>query len=141
MLGGGEDAHVHTDLTDDHLRRTDIHPRDRAQQLDLCRERGQDRLQTRVEIGDLGLLGVQMVQHPLDLWHRGGLGLLEPALFAVLLLVREGHLSLAAATPPLILLGAWHLSLQHELLHGHPTRSAFVNKLLGYPPPTFIHAP
>ncbi|MDR5664971.1 fatty acid desaturase, partial [Burkholderia cenocepacia] len=30
----------------------------------------------------------------------------------------------------------WHLSLQHELLHGHPTRSAFVNKLLGYPPLT-----
>ncbi|MET5115750.1 fatty acid desaturase, partial [Burkholderia pseudomallei] len=25
-------------------------------------------------------------------------------------------------------------SLQHELLHGHPTRSARVNKLLGYPP-------
>ncbi|KVV59030.1 aminotransferase [Burkholderia cepacia] len=55
---------------------------------------------------------------------------------AVLLLVRDGHLSLAAATPPLILLGAWHMSLQHELLHGHPTRSAFVNKLLGYPPLT-----
>ena len=55
---------------------------------------------------------------------------------AVLLLVRGGTLSLAAATPPLILLGAWHLSLQHELLHGHPTRSALVNKLLGYPPLT-----
>ena len=38
---------------------------------------------------------------------------------AVLLLVRDGTLSLAAATLPLILLGAWHLSLQHELLHGH----------------------
>lgn len=55
---------------------------------------------------------------------------------AVLLLVRAGHLSLAAATPPLILLGAWHMSLQHELLHGHPTRCAFVNRLLGYPPLT-----
>jgi fatty acid desaturase len=55
---------------------------------------------------------------------------------AVLLLVRAGHLSLAMATPPLILLGVWHMSLQHELLHGHPTRSAFVNRLLGYPPLT-----
>ncbi|MGU7814783.1 fatty acid desaturase [Burkholderia sp. AW49-1] len=55
---------------------------------------------------------------------------------AVLLLVRAERLSLAAATPPLILLGAWHMSLQHELLHGHPTRSAFVNRLLGYPPLT-----
>ncbi|WGS45064.1 fatty acid desaturase [Burkholderia sp. JSH-S8] len=52
----------------------------------------------------------------------------------VLLLVRAGHLPLAAATPPLVLLCAWHLSLQHELLHGHPTRSARVNRLLGYPP-------
>ncbi|MDP9581179.1 UNVERIFIED_ORG: fatty acid desaturase [Burkholderia contaminans] len=55
---------------------------------------------------------------------------------AVLLLVRAERLPLAAATPPLILLGAWHMSLQHELLHGHPTRSAFVNRLLGYPPLT-----
>lgn len=55
---------------------------------------------------------------------------------AVLLAVRAHALSLAAATPPLILLGAWHLSLQHELLHGHPTRSIHVNKLLGYPPLT-----
>ncbi|KWC60169.1 aminotransferase [Burkholderia ubonensis] len=52
----------------------------------------------------------------------------------VLLQVRAGALPLAAATPPLILLCAWHLSLQHELLHGHPTRSARVNQLLGYPP-------
>ncbi|KWO74446.1 fatty acid desaturase [Burkholderia ubonensis] len=52
----------------------------------------------------------------------------------VLLQVRAGALPLAAVTPPLILLCAWHLSLQHELLHGHPTRSARVNQLLGYPP-------
>ncbi|AOK06844.1 fatty acid desaturase [Burkholderia sp. AU28942] len=55
---------------------------------------------------------------------------------AVLLLVRRAHLSLGAATPLLIVLGAWHMSLQHELLHGHPTRSAFVNRLLGFPPLT-----
>ncbi|RKP43865.1 fatty acid desaturase [Trinickia fusca] len=52
----------------------------------------------------------------------------------ILLLVRAAHLSLAAATPPLIVLCAWHMSLQHELLHGHPTRSTRLNKLLGYPP-------
>ncbi|AOJ05500.1 MULTISPECIES: fatty acid desaturase [Burkholderia] len=52
----------------------------------------------------------------------------------VLLCVRAGRLPLAAATPPLIALCAWHTSLQHELLHGHPTRSARLSKLLGYPP-------
>ncbi|QIO15941.1 fatty acid desaturase [Burkholderia thailandensis] len=52
----------------------------------------------------------------------------------VLLGVRAGQWPLAAATPPLIVLCAWHMSLQHELLHGHPTRSERVNKLLGYPP-------
>ncbi|RDK03518.1 fatty acid desaturase [Paraburkholderia lacunae] len=34
----------------------------------------------------------------------------------------------------LALLGAWYMSLQHELLHGHPTRSPFVNALLGFLP-------
>jgi fatty acid desaturase len=29
---------------------------------------------------------------------------------------------------------AWHSSLQHEVLHGHPTRSRAVNKAIGYPP-------
>jgi fatty acid desaturase len=53
---------------------------------------------------------------------------------ATVLLVHRHALSLGAATPLLALLCAWHLSLQHELLHGHPTRSAFLNKLLGYPP-------
>ena len=50
---------------------------------------------------------------------------------AVVLLVHAGHLSMLAATPLLIVLCAWHMSLQHELLHGHPTRSARINKLLG----------
>jgi fatty acid desaturase len=52
----------------------------------------------------------------------------------VLLLVRAHRVPLAAATPALIALCTWHLSLQHELIHGHPTRSARVNALLGYPP-------
>jgi fatty acid desaturase len=31
-------------------------------------------------------------------------------------------------------LAAWHMSLQHEIIHGHPTRSARFNRLLGFPP-------
>lgn len=53
---------------------------------------------------------------------------------AVVLLVHGGLLSMLAATPLLIVLCTWHMSLQHELLHGHPTRSATVNKLLGIVP-------
>ncbi len=42
---------------------------------------------------------------------------------------------------PLLVLGggwiiAWQMSLQHELLHGHPTRRRFVNDALGFPPLT-----
>ena len=29
---------------------------------------------------------------------------------------------------------AWHMSLQHELMHGHPTRSVRVNTALAWPP-------
>jgi fatty acid desaturase len=29
---------------------------------------------------------------------------------------------------------AWHSSLQHETIHGHPTRWAALNRLLGFPP-------
>lgn len=34
----------------------------------------------------------------------------------------------------LAVLGAWYMSLQHELIHGHPTRSPFINALLGFAP-------
>ncbi|MDQ7976362.1 fatty acid desaturase [Paraburkholderia sp. SARCC-3016] len=34
----------------------------------------------------------------------------------------------------LALFGAWYLSLQHELLHGHPTRSPLINGLIGFMP-------
>ncbi|MGF6933837.1 fatty acid desaturase [Paraburkholderia sp. UCT70] len=34
----------------------------------------------------------------------------------------------------LAVFGAGYMSLQHELLHGHPTRSRFVNALLGFAP-------
>jgi fatty acid desaturase len=42
---------------------------------------------------------------------------------------------------PLLVLGgawllAWQMSLQHEVLHGHPTRSRRLNDALGFPPLT-----
>lgn len=39
-----------------------------------------------------------------------------------------------AATSLLALLSCWFMSLQHELLHGHPTRSARLNRLFGLAP-------
>jgi len=35
------------------------------------------------------------------------------------------------ATPALIWFTAWYMSLQHELIHGHPTRKPWLNQLLG----------
>jgi fatty acid desaturase len=29
---------------------------------------------------------------------------------------------------------AWHMSLQHEVLHGHPTRHRLINDAIGFPP-------
>jgi fatty acid desaturase len=31
-------------------------------------------------------------------------------------------------------ISAWHNSLQHETIHGHPTRSALINTAIGWPP-------
>ncbi|WP_306715647.1 fatty acid desaturase [Burkholderia dolosa] len=53
---------------------------------------------------------------------------------AVVMSMHAGRLPRFAATPLLVILSAWHMSLQHELLHGHPTRSALVNRLLGSVP-------
>lgn len=39
-----------------------------------------------------------------------------------------------AATPLLILFTTWYMSLQHELIHGHPTRHAWLNQLFGILP-------
>jgi fatty acid desaturase len=36
--------------------------------------------------------------------------------------------------PLLALLGGFHMSLQHELLHGHPSRRTWLNTLLGFVP-------
>ncbi len=39
-----------------------------------------------------------------------------------------------AVLPPGAWLIAWHMSLQHEFIHGHPTPSRRINRLLGFPP-------
>ncbi len=39
-----------------------------------------------------------------------------------------------AAAPAGAWLCAWHMSLQHELIHGHPTRSVRINGALAWPP-------
>ncbi|HTH60835.1 MAG TPA: fatty acid desaturase [Paraburkholderia sp.] len=44
------------------------------------------------------------------------------------------QLGLPAATVLLTLATAWYASLQHELVHGHPTRSPRVNALFGIAP-------
>ncbi len=44
------------------------------------------------------------------------------------------RLGLLATTVLLILLCAWYMSLQHELVHGHPTRHRWFNKALGFAP-------
>ena len=50
------------------------------------------------------------------------------------LILLSPSLGLVLSTPLLIVVAAWHLSLQHELIHGHPTRSTHLNHLLGMPP-------
>ena len=44
------------------------------------------------------------------------------------------HLPLWLSTFLLILVGAWYMSLQHELLHGHPSKITWLNQLLGILP-------
>lgn len=51
-----------------------------------------------------------------------------------LVLLHTHAIGLLAATPLLIVSSAWYMSLQHELMHGHPTRWPLFNKLLGYAP-------
>jgi fatty acid desaturase len=88
-----------------------------------------DKTQTR-EVAALSRTFIERTEWPTWLLiasiHGGWLG--------VVIAVHAGHLSLLAATPLLIVLCAWHMSLQHELLHGHPTRSVRFNQLLGSVP-------
>ncbi|KPC51347.1 fatty acid desaturase [Amantichitinum ursilacus] len=46
----------------------------------------------------------------------------------------SAHMSAWLAVPGLALVLAWYSSLQHELLHGHPTRNAAFNRYLGLLP-------
>jgi fatty acid desaturase len=45
-----------------------------------------------------------------------------------------GSIPTWVSTPLLIVLMAWYMSFQHELTHGHPTRNATLNRLIGLPP-------
>ena len=55
---------------------------------------------------------------------------------AVLTVVRYEVLSPWLAIPMLAVLGAWHLSMQHEVLHGHPFKNQFLNDAIGGIPVT-----
>ncbi|TFW15689.1 fatty acid desaturase [Duganella callida] len=49
--------------------------------------------------------------------------------------LRYSHaLGAGIATPLMIWWCAWYMSLQHELIHGHPTRWPWLNRLFGYLP-------
>ena len=50
------------------------------------------------------------------------------------LLLLSPRLGTWSTTALMISLTVLWMSLQHELLHGHPTRHLWLNKLLGYPP-------
>ena len=54
----------------------------------------------------------------------------------VLTVVRYEVLTPWLAIPMLAVLGAWHLSMQHEVLHGHPFRNQILNDALGGIPVT-----
>jgi fatty acid desaturase len=54
----------------------------------------------------------------------------------VLTVVRYGVLTPWLAVPFLAVLGAWHLSMQHEVLHGHPFKNQFLNDAIGGIPVT-----
>ena len=54
----------------------------------------------------------------------------------VLTVLRYEVLTPWLAIPMLAVLGAWHLSMQHEVLHGHPFKNQFLNDALGGIPVT-----
>ena len=54
----------------------------------------------------------------------------------VLTVLRYEVLTPWLAIPMLAVLGAWHLSMQHEVLHGHPFKNQFLNDLIGGIPVT-----
>lgn len=52
----------------------------------------------------------------------------------LLLLGSYGSIPAWVSTPLMVVLLAWYMSFQHELTHGHPTRSETLNRLIGLPP-------
>jgi len=54
----------------------------------------------------------------------------------VLTVLRYDVLTPWLAVPILAVLGAWHLSMQHEVLHGHPFKNQFINDAIGGIPVT-----
>ncbi|WP_072016823.1 fatty acid desaturase [Erwinia oleae] len=73
----------------------------------------------------------------------GWLGRSELPTWGIIFCVYGGWFSVTAcwqtlgpllATPLLILLTTWYMSLQHELIHGHPTRRDGFNQLFGLLP-------
>ena len=53
-----------------------------------------------------------------------------------LTVIRYETLTPWLAVPFLAVLGAWHLSMQHEVLHGHPFKNQFLNDAIGSIPIT-----
>ena len=54
----------------------------------------------------------------------------------VLTVLRHEVLTPWLTIPALSVLGAWHLSMQHETIHGHPFRHVWLNDLIGSIPVT-----
>lgn len=52
----------------------------------------------------------------------------------LMLIAFHAHVPLLLACAIGAWLIAWHGSLQHETIHGHPTRNAAINDAIGYPP-------
>ena len=54
----------------------------------------------------------------------------------ILTVMRREALTPWLAIPFLSVLGAWHLSMQHETIHGHPFRRQWMNDVIGSIPVT-----
>ena len=81
-------------------------------------------------IGDAGPLPVSPCRGELPTW------LVAAAIYGgwLLLTLHAALLPWWIAAPALGCIVAWHNSLQHEAIHGHPTRYRAVNDALGMPP-------
>ncbi|RKP46139.1 fatty acid desaturase [Pararobbsia silviterrae] len=54
--------------------------------------------------------------------------------FGTLWLLHARKIDLVTAAPLLVVFTTWYSSVQHELMHGHPTRIKWLNRLLGCAP-------